>query len=369
MLCLVMVLALCPMASADDIIGIDKVNIETYPTANATYNDLPTVGQQISTFRASTITAGVSVTGWSLVDDDGVTCTGMVENKNYTLYVNVESRASNYVFDGNTKAYINNVTATISPNGDGTTATISRYIKPNLVDPVIYKNPTDENHDKNTVFSFTASASQVYSSFQWYIMTPYGEKFTPEELSAAYPGVTTSVKDMGSSGVRLNIGNPIDEMSGWLVYCTFTGYSGVPVATSKATMTIKGVTPYTTTPTPVVVDTEGSETTTVGGVGVPEGITIVETPTPTITIVETPSPNIIIVETPEPTTAPTAEVTVTTATTTKDNSKLLNILKIVGIVVAVIVVIGAAVLFVPYLIEKNKNERRRKMSGRTGRKR
>lgn len=368
-LCLVLVLALCPMASADDIIGIDKVNIETYPSSKATYNDLPTVGQQVSEFRASTITAGISVTGCSLVDDNGVTCTGMVENKNYTLYVTVVSQASNYIFTGNTKAYINNVAASISPNGDGTSATISRYIKPNVVDPVIYKNPTDENHDKSSVFSFTASASQVYTSFQWYIMSTYGEKFTPEELSAAYPGVTTSVKDMGSSGVRLNIGDPLDEMSGWLVYCTFTGYSGVPVATSKATMTIKGVTPSNATPTPIIVDLEDEDS------DVPEGITIVETPTPSIQIVETPSPTIEIVETPAPTTVPTAEVEVSTvedasasaAAKTKDNSKLMNILKWVGIGIGVLALIGVAVFVIPYFVQKSKDNRRRKMSGRGGR--
>lgn len=361
-LAVIFTLALCPMASADDIVGIDKVNIETYPTANSSYNDLPTVGQQASVFHAGTITAGVQVTGCSLVDDNGNTCTGTVENKNYTIYVTVSSQAINYVFNGNTKAFINGVAATISPSGDGQSATISRYIKPNIVDPVIYKNPTDENHDKSSLFSFTASASQVWSSFQWYIMTTYGEKFTPEELSAAYPGVTTSVKDIGNGAVRLNIGQPLDDMSGWLVYCIFYGYSGTPVATNKATMTIKGAKPSDTKPSVVVVDTDASTAsggTMVDGVYVPDGITIVETPAPSIEIVETPEPTVEIAQTPEP--VQTAEPE---QAAVKDNSKLLTVLKWAGIVIGAIVVVGCLVLFVSYLSEKKKAERRRKMSGR-----
>ena len=371
-LALLIIASLCGAGYSENIVGVEKVNVETYPFKGSG-NDLPTVGQSVSTFYAGTITAGISVTGVSLVDDSGATCSGTVENKNYTLNVAIVSNASNYVFTPSTKAYINGVAASISPSADGLSAMLSRYIKPNVVDPVIYKNPGDENHDKNSLFSFTASASQVFTSFQWYIMSTYGEKFTPEELASAYPGVTCSVKDVGGGVVRINIGNPYDEMTGWLVYCVFTGASGTPVTTSKATMTIKGAEAGTYRPSPSIEIVSTPEGTTVDGITVPEGVTIVETPTPQITIIETPEP---AAETPQPQepatdtvdTGKTEETAAGQNLTEKVKGfftpKVLSILKWVGIAAGGILLIALLVLFVQYLADKRKRKRRAKMAGR-----
>ena len=376
---IIVILMLCclmPFSFGEEYVGVEKVYVETYPDKNSG-NDLPRVGQSISDFYASTITGGISVQNWTLIDEDGVTCSSTVENKNYNLYINVVSNISNYVFTSNTKAYINGVSATITPSGDGHGATLSRNIKPSVIDPVIYKNPGDENHDKGSTFSFTASASQVFMTYQWYIMSTYGEKYTPEELSAAYPGVVCSVKETGSGSVRLNITNPYDGMNGWLVYCTFTGASGNPVATSKATMTIKGAKEETITPLPVVTETP-EVTETVDGIEVPEGITIVETPTPEITIVETPTPTAEIEETPVPeieaaetesenntsSIKETANLISERLGTLNISPELLRILKYVGIGVGAVVVLSFFVMFIQYLKAKRKAKRRAKMAGR-----
>lgn len=351
LLVLLLCISLVPFAFAEDSIAVDKVYVRSYPSHSYGGNDLPTVGQNYSDFYCDCETGGIVVTGWSLVDDAGTPCSGKVENKNYTLTVTLQSNVVNYFFDGNTRAFINGVAANISANGS--TASISRYIKPNLVDPVIWKQPGDENHDKSSIFSFTASASPVYASYAWYLMTPNGQKFTPEEVHATYPSVNCVVSDTNGGGVRLNIHDPVDDMNGWLVYCGFKGYSGAEVMTNKAMIKIKGIVASPTPTIEIVAPPEESSATSGGDL--PEGIYIVDPPEPEI--VETSEPT----ETPEPTPMVTPE-----PEPKKPSSGAgLKILKGVGIAVGGLAVVGGGIMYATYLKDKRRRARRAKMAGRT----
>ena len=363
LLAAILLLGMLPAAAlAEELVPVDSVYIETYPNSSSG-NDLPTVGQNYSDFYVSTKSAGISVTGWSLVDDSGVPCTGTVENRNYTIYVNISSNIINYVFTANTRVYINAVAATIQPSEDGLSATIVRYsIKPNLIDPVIWTNPKDESHEASSLFSFVASASPIYVSYQWYIMSTYGEKFTPEELQAAYPGTSCYVSETSSGGVKLNISNPNDGMNGWLVYCGFKGYSGGEVFTTKAQINIKGAASSAAPePTIQIVDVteepQSSGGQYIDGVYVPDGVTVVETPG--ITIVETPEP------TAEPTAAPSASPQ-TAAAEESSSAKApgSKVLKFVLAGVGALIVLVGAVLFAQYIKDEQKRKKRAKMSGR-----
>lgn len=277
LLCLLVCASALPMsASAEDYIGIDKVLIQTYPGQGG--NDLPYVSGDISAFYAATTTTGVSVTGWSLVDDNGNQCTGRVEEKYYTMSVTLSSQAVNYVFTWDTRGYINNESANLSyVSDDGMTATFSRRIMPRLIAPTIWHNPSDETHNAGERFSFAASASPYYDSFQWYLRSPYNEKYKVEAIGDIFPGTTASVIDNGASGTTCNLNNVSENFDGWMVYCAFKGAGG-ETATQNATIHIKNKPEPTPAPTPVP--------------------TPIATPAPTIEIVVTPEPtsNITIIE-------------------------------------------------------------------------
>ena len=263
--------AFCACAAAEDNVRIDKVLIQTYPGQGG--NDLPYVSGDISAFYAATTTTGVSVTGWSLVDDGGSECRGKVEEKYYTMNITLSSMAVNYVFTWDTRAYINNESANISYiSDDGLTATFSRRIMPRLIAPTIWHNPTDETHNAGESFSFAASASPYYDSFQWYLRSPYNEKYEVEACGDIFDGTSAYVIDNGSSGTTCNLNNVSANFDGWMVYCAFKGVGGETL-TQNAMIHIKNK------PTPT-----------------PE-------PTPSPTPVPTSAPTIEIVVTPEPTSA------------------------------------------------------------------
>ncbi len=350
-LVVLMIAALLPAAYAA--VPMSKIYIRTYNDTGAG-NDVPRVGQNVNQFTAQPETAGFIVSSIALYDMGGAQCTGRVENQQYVLNVNITVIDGNYYIDGSTTAFINGVQCSVTPGPDGMSATISRNVTPKFIDPTIWKHPGDENHDKSKVFSFAASASPLYTQWQWTIMTTYGEKFTPEEFQAAYPGVGVTYHENSGGGVTLNISNPIDDMSGWLVYCGFKGESGAWVYTNKAQMTIKDAV-LTPTPTIEIVEApeekeESKTTTTVDGLEVPEGVYIVETPEPTEEVIATPEPATAPAATPEP------EV--------KKPGTGLKILKGVGIALGSLIVLGGIVIFIQYEIDKKKRKRRAKLSGR-----
>ena len=252
---------------------IDRVQCQSFPgNAGA---DLPFVGQEYSAFSCSTITPGITVTGWSLVDDSGTPCSGTVQNRNYTLSITVASQAMNYYFTSDTRASINGEQATLSPSADGLSATLSRYISPRLVAPTIWHNPADESHDSGETFSFTASASPLYDSFQWYLRSPAGQVFNAEDVSDSFPGVTATVTDLGkSNGCRCNFHNVNGNLNNWMVYCVFKSAAG-EVSTDKALIKVQNADAIVMvgqpSPTPAVQETPSLEN---------GGIWIVETPAP-----------------------------------------------------------------------------------------
>ena len=383
-------------AIAMESFDIGKVLIETYPGSGG--NDLPYVSQDYSAFYCKTSTSGVVVSGWSLVDGNGTQCSGKVENKQYTLSVNVTSQVVNSTFSANTAAYINNVPATISVSGDGLSATVSRVISPKLVGATIWKDPGDEKHDAGNVFSFTASASPYYNSVQWYLRSPYNESYKAEDVGTLFPNVTCTVHDRGSGGTTCNFNNVPAEMDGWMVYCAFIGEAGQTL-TKNAFITVTNAAALLAAPSPS-----------------PEAAA---TPEPTIYIVETPEPtnNIWIVEedwsedwsydtqyhwhaskipqnnkvnekaahdmtwtetkaaTKKEAGEETGVCSVCGYTETKSveyvkpqrtGLKLPSAVKWVGGILGGIIVVGGGILGIQYLKDKAKRKRRAKMSGRTG---
>ena len=275
------VLALClclalfaGSASATETYAISHVNCQSYPNST-NGNTLPFVGQNYSDFYCATTTAGVVVTGWSLIDGNGNACSGKVENRSYTLNIYVSSQAVNYLFNAGTGASINNESASITVAADGLSATISRSIYPLFIAPTIYHHPTDESHNAGETFSYTASASKLYDSFQWYVCSPSGMQVTKaEEIRNVSPTAEAVITDAGDY-VRCNLHNVDAGLDGWQVYCTFISTAG-QTSTNKASIIVKNAAEVLATPEPT-----------------PE---IVVTPTPQI--IETPAPE--IVTTPEP---------------------------------------------------------------------
>ena len=260
-------------ATGMDSIAIDRVQCQSYPgNAGA---DLPFVGQDYSAFSCGTITPGISVTGWSLVDNSGTPCSGIVENRNYTLNISVASQAVNFLFTPDTRASINGEQAVLTPSADGLSATLSRYIAPRLVAPTIWHSPTDESHDAGETFSFTASASPLYDSFQWYLRSPDGQVIKAEEVTGLFPAVTATITDLGkSNGCRCNLHNVNANLNNWLAYCVFKSAAG-ETSTDKASIKVKNADSIVIVPQPSPTPAVQETPSLANG-----GIWIVETPTP-----------------------------------------------------------------------------------------
>ena len=275
-------LSLCSSAIADDFetYSIDRILIQTFPGNGG--NDLPYVYQDISAFYAQTTSPGVSVTGWSLIDGNGTSCTGKVENKSYTLNVSVASQVSNSLFSQNTQAYINNEPASVSISGDGLSATVSRSIQPRLVAATIWKDPGDEEHEAGHTFSYNSSASPYYTSVQWYVRSPQNQSYKVEEIGDVFGGVTYQISDHGANGSTCNLIAVPPQMDGWTVYCSFVGAAGatnskdakISVIGAKATPT-PAPTP-TPTPIPTPQPTPKPTPVAVTPVPTPEVIAVTE---------------------------------------------------------------------------------------------
>ena len=248
-------------ASAEDIGYINKVFLKTYPDDNVG-NELPYVGEDVSTFWADSSVVDTVVTGIRLVDDYGNQCWGKVENRSYTLSIDIRSAAVNARYTSSTSAHINGVAAEIYVSDDGTTATVSRHIQPRLMAPTIWKNPGDERHASGSVFSFVATGSPNCESYRWYLRTTAGQTFPVEEVSSHLNGVTASVIDHGSNSSTCNINNVPVDMDGWKVYCVFTGAGEVDVQTSDAR----------------IIVTDASNITIVDAPSTASNITIVDAP-------------------------------------------------------------------------------------------
>lgn len=384
-------------AFAIDYVGIDKVLIQTYPGQGG--NDLPYVDGDISAFYAATSTAGVAVSGWSLVDDSGVQCVGKVEQKNYTMNITVSSQAMNYVFTENTKGYINNEPANISISADKMSATFSRYIYPRLIGPTIWHNPTDEKHDAGECFSFAASASPYYRTFQWYLKSPYNETYEAEKAGEIFDGTSAAVFNNGDRGVSLNLYNVSQNFNGWFVYCVFKGVGG-ETPTSMAQIIIKNAATPTPEPTIEIVTTpEPTPESTTEPQSTEElnpGITIVEHDfasewsydddfhwhedlVPTSDEVSEKGPHDMVWTEVRSATKKeqgeekgvcsvcgleqTRSVEYVKA---KKTSGLPNVLKWIVGIVGGIVVLAVLVLFIQYIKDKKRRARRARMAGRHG---
>ena len=232
LLTILLFLLLVPSAGAEWV--IDRILCQTLP-GNGTV-DLPSVGQDYSSFSCRASIEGIHVDAWALVDSDGNPCTGMVENKQYTLYIDVASDDPNYVFTNETKAYINNNEATVTIFDDWHYATIGRVIKPNYLKPTIWHHPTDESHNMGERFDFFASAQPGYTSFEWHIKSPDGRDFKAEEITKLFPDVVVTVDDLGkATGCRCNFNRVPAGLDGWTVYCVFNLYEQKTV-TKEATI-------------------------------------------------------------------------------------------------------------------------------------
>ena len=278
LLLLTILLFLCfvPAAGAEWV--IDRILCQTLP-GNGTV-DLPSVGQDYSSFSCRASIEGIHVDAWALVDSDGNPCSGMVENKQYTLYIDVASDDPNYVFTNETRAYINNMEATVTIFDDWHYATIGRVIKPNYLAPTIWHHPTDESHNMGERFDFFASAQPGYTSFEWHIKSPDGRDFKAEEITKLFPDVVVTVDDLGkATGCRCNFNRVPAGLDGWTVYCIFNLYEQKTVTKEAAIHVLDAA----LAPTPTPASTPSP--------------TPAPTPDPTPSPVPTPEP--VPTETPE----------------------------------------------------------------------
>lgn len=270
-------LLLMPSASAAGY-TVKNIACQSYPGIGG--NNLPIVGQSYSAFYCDTTTEGVSVTGWSLIDDLGAPCVDTVHGRNYTLNIDVEA-VPGYSISFDAAGMINYEGATVSVSADGSRATLSRYIYPLLIAPTIWHEPGDEEHNAGETFSYVASASQLYSSFRWYVRTGSEQVMPAEEVQNLYPDVTVSVADLGSSGTRCNFNQVKPEMDDWHVYCVFKGEGG-EAKTREALITVTNAEQILSAPPPT-----------------PEA-TPIPTPAPVeATTAPAPAESIIIVEPPQ----------------------------------------------------------------------
>ena len=395
----------CPQkAEAIDQVTYNKVLIETYTSAKATGNTLPVVGQKVSDIVIKTNTTGLAVTGWELVGAGT-----KVENRDYVLNVNVSLWVENGVFDFfGTKGYINGVESTVTVNSDLKTATISRLISPDIQAAVVWHHPGNESHDAGECFSFTATASQVYDSYQWKLRSPYNETYNAEDVGSIFPGPYAVIADI-ENGTRCNIYDVPEELNGWSIYCIFKGAGG-DVPTNSASITVKNAAPEPTiqivaAPDAITVVEEKTQEET----DVPQGITIVDAPeevdpeeNENITIVQWEeawtyddnshwhkSADSYSDETSEPETHTMSWTTTREATkkadgeeegvcevcgyTTRRNVPYVKEEKTGGMskglkiglgAVGAVAVIGGGVMFTQYEIDKKKRKRRAKMAGR-----
>ena len=268
-------LTVLPTAGAE--LVVDRVLCQTLPGNGSV--DLPSVGQDYSAFSCRASIDGIHVESWALVDGSGVPCTGMIENKPYTLYINVATNDPNYVFTLDSRAFVNNEASSLTIADDWHYATITRQIKPHYLAPTVWHNPTDEAHNRGDLFAFLASAQPGYTSFEWYLRSPDNREIRAENITEIYPEVRVSIEDLGKgTGVRCNFNKVPAGLDGWAVYCIFRLYEQKAV-TKDAYIRVLDAASATPTPAPT-----------------PE-----PTPTPAPTPMPTPSP------TPAPTPEPTPE--------------------------------------------------------------
>ena len=266
-----LVLLLVPSAGAE--LVLDRVLCQTLP-GNGTV-DLPSVGQDYVSFSCRPSIDGISIVGWALRDSDGRDCAGMVENKQYTLLIDVSTTDPNYVFTQDSRAYINNEAANMMVWDDWHYATISRVIKPNYLKPTVWHNPTDEAHNMGERFDFFASAQPGYSSFEWHVKSPEGTDYKAEEINRLFPEVNVIIDDLGkATGVRCNFNKVPAGLDGWAVYCIFNLYEQKTVTKDAYIRVLDAALAPSPTPAP--------------------------TPSPVPTPKPTPSPTPSPVPTPEP---------------------------------------------------------------------
>lgn len=229
--------------------GFPKVQCQTFPGTGGA--DLPSTGQDYDAFSCRCITDGVYVTSWSMVDESGNQCSGIVQYKNYTLSIAVSSDREDRVFTDDTKATINGVEASLSISSDGKSATLTRKILPNLIAPTIWHSPDDEAHNAGELFSFIASASPTYTSFQWYLVSPSGQEHPAESVTTLFPGTVFDIADLGRGvGARCNLYYVPAEMDGWSVYCVFK-VEWAETKTGMGRIEVLNAAPSTPEPTPL----------------------------------------------------------------------------------------------------------------------
>lgn len=272
LLALFLVVGLCPgKAEAIDAVTYNKVLIETYTSAQAQGNTLPAVGQNVSDIVIKTNTTGVNILGWELVGAGQ-----KVENRDYVLNVYIALWVENGIFDAfGTKGYINGVESTVTVNPDLKTATVSRLIKPDVLAPIVWHHPGNESHNAGECFSFTATASQVYTSYEWKLRSPQNETFNAQDVSNLFTGPYAVISDI-DSGTRCNIYQVPEGLNGWSVYCVFKGPGG-DVKTNSASINVKNAAPEPTMQIVQAPDAVPEQKDEKNGEA-PEGITIVDAP-------------------------------------------------------------------------------------------
>ena len=345
LLVLVLMLALVPFASAEE---IGNVTIRVYPNSSYATNQNPIVGMEASKIQVKP-SCNVTVTSFYVTDPAGNQITGKLEYKNYQLHITAVANAGD-VISPSASASVNNEFANISVDSTGVADIVWSFLAAPIA-PTIYHSPTDERHEIGGTFSFTATCSDPDAKPKWYIYDQVNNRNTVAELTGKYDNMQLIETVTENGTARLNIHNAVEGIDGWSVACSFTNDAGT-VWTERAYCRVTN----STLPTNPVVDPAASPVSDPKqSSDMPDGVYLVDPPTPEVYVVETPEPT------------PEATVVGTTAAVDETEAKtgekpFSRVLKWIVIGIAAIVIIVGAVILIQYLKDKKRRERRAKMA-------
>ena len=346
LLVLLMMLSLVPFASAEE---IGKVMIQVFPNASFGTNQNPIVGYEASKIQVKSSDNKVTINSFYVVDKGtGSQITGKLEYKTYEMHIQVVGKDGN-VISQSAGASVNNELASISVDGNGVADVAWSFLAAPIA-PTIYHSPTDERHEIGGTFSFTATCSDPDAKPKWYIYDQVNNRNTVAELTGKYDNMQLIESITENGTARLNIHNAVEGIDGWSVACSFTNDAGT-VWTERAYCRVTN----STLPTNPVVDPAASPVSDPKKSDMPDGVYLVDPPTPEVYVVETPEPT------------PEATVVGTTAAVDETEAKtgekpFSRVLKWIVIGIAAIVIIVGAVILIQYLKDKKRRERRAKMA-------
>ena len=225
--CLVLGFAFCRAGSAS---ADDTVIAKILTTLSAT----PVALDDPSQLTVATSTTGLSIVSAGWFDGSGRAVTGAFGTETYRLEILVSAN-SGYVIAGDVAAYLNNSAVSVTVDGTGKTAVLTREYTAAVWAPTVYKSPGDETVEEGGWASFVVSASYA-RDYQWYLENPDGAvKIAADDARQTFPVLEVT----GNGSSKLFLYHIPYELDGWKVFCNFIGAgTGNSVRSQGALVTV-----------------------------------------------------------------------------------------------------------------------------------